>query len=125
MGFLGGLLGFVIGPDAFFYGIYPLVAKVASNYGLSWQEMGLTMVVGKKYHYDDKPCICHNLLSYRSNRCRTERPYSLLFRTSGAVFCGNGVVSTDFRYSSLVTAAVACLGHPQYSCFHHPHRLFL
>lgn len=47
MGFLGGLLGFVIGPDAFFYGIYPLVAKVASNYGLSWQEMGLTMVVGK------------------------------------------------------------------------------
>lgn len=47
MGFLGGLIGFVIGPDAFFYGIYPLVAKVATNYGLSWQEMGLTMVEGK------------------------------------------------------------------------------
>ena len=47
MGLLGGLIGFVIGPDAFFYGIYPLVAKVGTNYGLSWEEMGLTMVVGK------------------------------------------------------------------------------
>ncbi|MBD7493738.1 citrate transporter [Klebsiella pneumoniae] len=47
MGVLGGLIGFVIGPDAFFYGIYPLVAKVGTNYGLSWEVMGLTMVVGK------------------------------------------------------------------------------
>lgn len=47
MGVMGGLIGFVIGPDAFFYGIYPLVAKVGTNYGLSWEQMGLTMVVGK------------------------------------------------------------------------------
>lgn len=47
MGVLGGLIGFVIGPDAFFYGIYPLVAKVGTNYGLTWEQMGLTMVVGK------------------------------------------------------------------------------
>lgn len=47
MGLLGGLIGFVIGPDAFFYGIYPLVAKVGTHYGLSWEQMGLTMVVGK------------------------------------------------------------------------------
>ncbi len=47
MGVLGGLIGFIIGPDAFFYGIYPLVAKVGTNYGLSWEQMGLTMVVGK------------------------------------------------------------------------------
>jgi CitMHS family citrate-Mg2+:H+ or citrate-Ca2+:H+ symporter len=47
MGVIGGLVGFVIGPDAFFYGIYPLVAKVGTHFGISWQEMGLTMVVGK------------------------------------------------------------------------------
>ncbi|PKE30708.1 citrate transporter [Rahnella sp. AA] len=47
MGVLGGLIGFVIGPDAFFYGIYPLVAKVGTSYGLTWEQMGLTMVVGK------------------------------------------------------------------------------
>ncbi|XBS71752.1 citrate:proton symporter [Acerihabitans sp. KWT182] len=47
MGVLGGLIGFVIGPDAFFYGIFPLVAKVGTHYGLSWEQMGMTMVVGK------------------------------------------------------------------------------
>jgi len=46
-GLLSGLIGFVMGPDAFFYGIYPLMAKTGEHYGISWQEMGLSMVVGK------------------------------------------------------------------------------
>lgn len=46
-GLLSGLIGFVMGPDAFFYGIYPLMAKTGEHYGISWQEMGLAMVVGK------------------------------------------------------------------------------
>ena len=40
-------LGMMIGTDAYFYGIFPLVAEVAAQYGVTPLNTGLTMIIGK------------------------------------------------------------------------------
>ena len=37
----------MIGTDAYFYGIFPLVAEVAAQYGVTPLNTGLTMIIGK------------------------------------------------------------------------------
>ena len=40
-------LGLVVGTDAYFFGIYPLVAGVGEQYGVSALNTGLAMIIGK------------------------------------------------------------------------------
>lgn len=40
-------LGMMIGTDAYFYGVFPLVAEVANQYGVTPLNTGLTMIIGK------------------------------------------------------------------------------
>ncbi len=40
-------LGMMIGTDAYFYGIFPLVAEVAAQYGVTQLNTGITMIIGK------------------------------------------------------------------------------
>lgn len=47
IGFLGLPIGTVIGADAYYYGIFPLVAEVASQYGVAPLDTGLAMLIGK------------------------------------------------------------------------------
>lgn len=47
IGFLGLPIGTVIGADAYYYGIFPLVAEVASQYGVTPLSTGLAMLIGK------------------------------------------------------------------------------
>ena len=42
-------LGLVVGTDAYFYGIVPLVVEVASRYGIAPLDTGLAMLVGKNF----------------------------------------------------------------------------
>lgn len=47
MGVLGMPIGMVLGTDAFFYGLLPLCIKVGANYGITAENMGLAMLLGK------------------------------------------------------------------------------
>lgn len=47
MGVLGMPLGMVLGTDAFFYGLLPLCIEVGANYGITAENMGLAMLLGK------------------------------------------------------------------------------
>lgn len=46
-GILALPLGMMIGTDAYFYGVFPLVAEVAAQYGVTPLNTGLTMIIGK------------------------------------------------------------------------------
>lgn len=47
MGVLGMPIGMVLGTDAFFYGLLPLCIEVGENYGITAENMGLAMLLGK------------------------------------------------------------------------------
>lgn len=47
MGVLGLPVGMVLGTDAYFYGLMPLCIEVASNYGVTSENMAMAMLLGK------------------------------------------------------------------------------
>lgn len=47
MGILGMPIGMVLGTDAFFYGLLPLCIEVGTKYGVTAENMGLAMLLGK------------------------------------------------------------------------------
>jgi CitMHS family citrate-Mg2+:H+ or citrate-Ca2+:H+ symporter len=47
MGVFALPLGMVLGTDAYFYGLLPLVIKVAATYGITGVNVALTMIIGK------------------------------------------------------------------------------
>jgi CitMHS family citrate-Mg2+:H+ or citrate-Ca2+:H+ symporter len=47
MGVFALPLGMVLGTDAYFYGLLPLVIKVAETYGITAINVALTMIIGK------------------------------------------------------------------------------
>lgn len=47
MGILGMPIGMVLGTDAFFYGLLPLCIEVSAKYGVTAENMGLAMLLGK------------------------------------------------------------------------------
>ncbi|MBC5995190.1 citrate:H+ symporter [Romboutsia ilealis] len=47
MGVLALPLGMILGTDAYFYGLLPLVIEVAATYGIPALQVALTMIIGK------------------------------------------------------------------------------